>query len=105
APRLFLPSRAEYRQIAHGENACAPISAVQLGRAVRASARYLSYRCGRRNMCERSNVKLVRIFHRDFGFIGNRLGHDEGLLQITETIRFSPRSGLIWINPKRTYGS
>jgi hypothetical protein len=43
-------------------------------------------------MRERSDVKLIRIFHRDFGFVGNRFGHDQRLLQITETIRLSLQS-------------
>src|SRR5262245_25216593 len=54
------------------------------------------------SMSKRSNVKLVGIFHRDFGFFGNRLGHDEHLLQRSRTIWLTRQSGLIWINRGRS---
>ena len=51
--------------------------------------------CGMR---ERPDIEFVRIFHRDFGLVGNWFGHDERLLQIAKTIRPTCYSVLIWIN-------
>jgi hypothetical protein len=37
-----------------------------------------------RGVAERANVELVRIFHRDFGSVGNRFHHDAHPLKIRE---------------------